>query len=120
VRERFRVLKQALLAWTEDRIRPAGIPLWKAFQDAAVAAVVKARHRFPAGNVLLISSGGPIGAIVAATLNAPAQAAIELNLRMRNTSVTELASSARRHSLVCFNALPHLDTHPDSTLSTYA
>jgi broad specificity phosphatase PhoE len=120
VRERFRVLKQALLAWTEDRIHSAGIPLWQTFQDAAVAAVVEARHRYPAGNVLLISSGGPIGAIVAATLGAPAQTAIELNLRMRNTSVTELASSARRHSLVCFNALPHLDTHPDSTLSTYA
>jgi broad specificity phosphatase PhoE len=119
VRERFRVLKQALLAWTEDRILPAGVPLWQTFQDAAVATVVEARHRFPAGNVLLISSGGPIAAVVAAALNAPAQTAIELNLRMRNSSVTEFTSSARRHSLICFNALPHLDMHPDSTLATY-
>jgi broad specificity phosphatase PhoE len=120
VRERFRLLRQALLAWTEDRIRPAGMPQWPAFQDAAVAAVVQARERFPEGNVLLISSGGPIAATVAAALNAPAQTAVELNLRMRNTSVTELASSARRHALVYFNALPHLDMHADSTLTTYA
>jgi len=120
VRERFRVLKQALLAWTGDRIRPAGMPLWQDFQDAAVATVVEARGRFPAGNVLLISSGGPIAAIVAAALNAPAQTAVELNLRMRNSSITEFTSSARRHSLICFNALPHLDTHLDSTLTTYA
>jgi broad specificity phosphatase PhoE len=119
-RERFRILKQALLAWTEDRIRSAGMPLWQAFQDAAVATLVEARERFPAGNVLVISSGGPIAAIVAATLKAPARTAVELNLRMRNSSITEFASSARRHSLIYFNALPHLDTHPDSTLTTYA
>jgi broad specificity phosphatase PhoE len=120
VRERFRVLKQALLAWTENRIRPAGVPLWQSFQDAAVATVVEARQRLPAGNVLLISSGGPISAIVAAALNAPAQTAVELNLRMRNSSITEFASSARRHSLISFNALPHLEMHPDSSLITYA
>jgi broad specificity phosphatase PhoE len=119
-RERFRLLRQALLAWTEDRIRSAEMPVWQAFQDAAVATLVEARDRFPVGNVLLISSGGPIAAIVAAALNAPARTAVELNLRMRNSSVTEFASSARRNSLIYFNALPHLDTHPDSTLITYA
>ncbi len=120
VRERFRLLRQALLAWTEDRIQPAGMPRWQAFQDAAVATLVEARQRFPSGNVLVISSGGPISATVAAALDAPARTAVELNLRMRNSSVTEFVSSARRHSLIYFNALPHLDAHPDSTLTTYA
>ena len=120
VRERFRILKQALLAWTEGRIQPAGMPRWQSFQDAAVATLVEARQRHPDGNVLMISSGGPIAAVVAAALDAPARTAVELNLRMRNSSVTEFACTARRHSLVCFNALPHLETHPDSTLATYA
>jgi broad specificity phosphatase PhoE len=119
VREHFRVLKEALLAWTEDRIRPVGMPVWRAFQDGAVAALIEARQHFPDGNVLVVSSGGPIAAIVAAVLNAPPQTAVELNLRMRNTSLTEFASSARRHQLISFNALPHLDTHADATLSTY-
>jgi broad specificity phosphatase PhoE len=119
VREHFRVLKEALLAWTEDRIRPVGMPVWRAFQDGAVSALVEARQGFPDGNVLMVSSGGPIAAIVAAVLNAPPQTAVELNLRMRNTSLTEFASSARRHQLISFNALPHLDTHADATLSTY-
>jgi broad specificity phosphatase PhoE len=119
VREHFRLLKEALLAWTEDRILPAGMPVWRAFQDAAVAALIEARQRFPDGNVLIVSSGGPIAAIVAAVLNAPPQTAVELNLRMRNTSLTEFASSARRHQLISFNALPHLDTHADATLTTY-
>jgi broad specificity phosphatase PhoE len=120
MREHFRRLREALLAWTEDRIQPAGMPAWRAFQDAAVAALVEARRRFAEGKVLVVSSGGPIAAIVAAALNAPAPTAIELNLRIRNSSVTEFTMSARRHQLLTFNELPHLDTQADPALTTYA
>ena len=120
VRDHFRVLRDALLAWAEDRTQPEGMPVWQAFQDGAVAALVEARGRFPDGNVLIVSSGGPIAAIVAAVLNAPPATAVELNLRIRNSSLTEFASTPRRHHLVSFNGLPHLDTNPDATLITYA
>jgi broad specificity phosphatase PhoE len=120
VREHFRVLREALLAWAEDRTQPEGMPAWQAFQDGAVAALVEARQRFPDGNVLIVSSGGPIAAMVAATLKAPPATAVELNLRIRNCSLTEFATTPRRHSLVSFNGLPHLDTQPDTTLITYA
>jgi broad specificity phosphatase PhoE len=120
VREHFRVLREALLAWVEDRTSPEGMPAWKAFQDGAVAALIAARQRFPDGHVLIVSSGGPIAAIVAGVLNAPPASAVELNLRIRNSSLTEFASTPRRHHLVSFNGLPHLDTNPDSTLTTYA
>ena len=82
--------------------------------------MVEARQRFPDGNVLIVSSGGPIAAIVAATLNAPPATAVELNMRIRNSALTEFATTPRRHSLVSFNGLPHLDTHPDPALTTYA
>jgi broad specificity phosphatase PhoE len=120
VREHFRVLREALLAWAEARTQPEGMPVWQAFQDSAVAAVVEARQRFPDGNVLIVSSGGPIAAIVAAALNAPPATAVELNLRIRNSSVTEFASTPRRHHLVSYNGVPHLDTNPDPALITYA
>jgi broad specificity phosphatase PhoE len=120
VREHFRVLREALLAWAEDRTQPEGMPVWQAFQDSAVAALVEARQRFPDGNVLIVSSGGPIAAVVAATLNAPPATAVELNLRIRNSSLSEFAATPRRHHLISFNGLPHLDTNPDLTLMTYA
>jgi broad specificity phosphatase PhoE len=120
VREHFRVLREALLAWAEDRTQPEGMPVWQAFQDSAVAALVEARRRFPDGDVLIVSSGGPIAAIVAASLNAPPATAVELNLRIRNSSLTEFAATPRRHHLISFNGLPHLDTNPDTTLMTYA
>jgi broad specificity phosphatase PhoE len=96
------------------------MPVWQAFQDSAVAAVAEARQRFPDGNVLIVSSGGPIAAIVAAALNAPPATAVDLNLRIRNSSLTEFASTPRRHHLVSYNSVPHLDTNPDPTLITYA
>jgi len=120
VREHFRLLKQALLAWVEDRVQPAGMPSFRTFQDGAVAAITEARSRFAGGSVLVVSSGGPIAAIVAAALRAPPQTAIELNLQIRNSSVTEFTMSSRRHQLVSFNALAHLDTRLDRDLVTYA
>jgi broad specificity phosphatase PhoE len=120
VREHFRVLREALLAWADDRTQPLGMPAFREFQEGAVAAVVQARTRYPEGNVLIVSSGGPIAAIVAAVLDAPPATAVELNLRIRNSSLTEFAASARRHHLVSFNGLPHLDTQPDAALITYA
>src|SRR6202161_1478621 len=119
VREHFRVLREALLAWAEDRTQPEGMPDWQAFQDAAVAALVEARQRFPDGNVLIVSSGGPIAAIVAAALKAPPATAVELNLRIRNSSLTEFAATPRRHSLISFNSFSALATHPGPKLETF-
>jgi broad specificity phosphatase PhoE len=112
-------LREALLAWAENRTQPLGMPVWQAFQEGAVAALTEARRRFPDGNVLIVSSGGPIAAIVAGALNAPPATAVELNLRIRNSALTEFAATPRRHHLVSFNGLPHLDTNSD-VLTTYA
>lgn len=120
MREHFRLLREALLAWTEGRIQPTGVPPWRDFQEGAIEALVEARQRYPEGNVLVVSSGGPIAAIVAAALQSPPQIAVELNLRIRNTAVTEFTMSARRHQLLCFNTVPHLEAQSDATLTTYA
>jgi broad specificity phosphatase PhoE len=119
VREHFRLLREALLAWAEDRTRPVDMMPFREFQDGAVGALIEARQRFADGHVLVVSSGGAIGAMVAQVLNAPAATAVELNLRIRNSSLTEFASTPRRHHLVSFNGLPHLDTG-DPSLLTYA
>jgi broad specificity phosphatase PhoE len=119
VRDRFRVLREALLAWAEGRTAPQDMPAWPAFQQGAVDALIQARQGFPDGNVLIVSSGGPIAAMVSGVLNAPPATAVELNLRIRNSSLTEFAATPRRHHLVSFNGLPHLDTAAAS-LTTYA
>jgi hypothetical protein len=53
-------------------------------------------------------------------LGTPADATIELNLRIRNTAVTEFAFNPKRHVLVSYNALPHLDARDHAGWVTYA
>ena len=62
--------------------------------------------------VLIVSSGGPISTAVGHVLGLSPERTIDLNMRIRNSSVTELQFGAKRHSLLTFNTLPHLD-HPD-------
>ncbi|MDE1950231.1 MAG: histidine phosphatase family protein [Burkholderiales bacterium] len=108
VRSHFRLLREGLLRWMAGQGRPDGMPAHADWLAGVVAALdhVRARH---AGHVILFSSGGPISAAVAQVLGAPAPAAVELNLRMRNSAVTEFAFTPSRHALVTFNHLPHLD-----------
>jgi hypothetical protein len=41
------------------------------------------------------------------------EATIELNLRIRNASITEFAFTPKRHMLVTYNTMPHLEELPD-------
>jgi broad specificity phosphatase PhoE len=120
VRDHFRRLREALLAWADGRIEPKGMMAFSRFQSQAVAALIEARTRFPDGRVLIVSSGGPIAAMIAAAMQAPPASAIDLNLRIRNSSLSEFVSTPRRHHLISFNTVPHLDTHPNVALTTYA
>jgi len=63
----------------------------------------------PAQRVLLVSSGGPIACAIGHVLATPPEATVELNMRLRNSSVTEFAFNAKRHMLQTYNTLPHLD-----------
>ena len=107
-RQHFRILREGLQAWMEGRVQPVGMPSYADFRAGIVGALDHVRQNY-AGDVLLVSSGGPIATAVAHILDAPAATSIELNLRIRNTAVSEFAFSPKRHQLVTYNTLPHLD-----------
>jgi broad specificity phosphatase PhoE len=106
-RQHFRILRDALLAWMAGAIKPASMPAYEDWAAGIQAAMDHVRSQY-SGNVLVVSSGGPIATAVARVLGAPAATSIELNLRIRNSALTELAFTPKRHSLVVFNHLPHL------------
>jgi broad specificity phosphatase PhoE len=117
-RHHFRLLRQGLQAWTAGEIVPPGMPSFEAFRAGIVAALdhVRANH---AGDVLLVSSGGPISTAVAHVLGAPQATMIELNLRLRNSALTEFAFTPKRHNLHAFNHLPHLADTATADWVTY-
>jgi len=110
-RQHFRLLREGLARWMAGEVQPMGMPSWAGFLEGVTSALdhVRTRHE---GNVLLVSSGGPIATAVAHVLQAPPATAIELNLRIRNSALTEFAFTPKRHMLVTYNTLPHLD-HPE-------
>ena len=109
-RAHFRLLREGLAAWMAGRSVPAGMPSWSDFVAGVGSALdhVRSQHQ---GAVLLVSSGGPIATAVGQVLGTPAETVIELNMRIRNSSLTEFAYTPKRHMLVSYNHLPHLD-HP--------
>jgi broad specificity phosphatase PhoE len=70
--------------------------------------------------VLMVTSGGPIATAVGHVLGTSPETTIELNLRIRNSSVTEFAFTPKRHMLVCYNAIPHLEDPQYADWITYS
>ena len=110
-RHHFRVLKDGLGRWMAGTAAPVGMPAYPDFVAGVVGALDHVRRQHE-GNVLIVSSGGPIATAVGQVLGTGSDTVIELNLRIRNTSITEFAFTPKRHMLVSYNAIPHLE-HPD-------
>jgi len=120
VKQHFRLLRQGLLAWMRGETAPVGMPAHTDF-DAGVADALSRVLAVGVGKqVLIVSSGGPISTAVGQVLACPPETVVELNLRIRNSAVTEFAFNPKRHHLVTFNTLPHLDTAPTRGLVTHA
>ncbi|HSU22136.1 MAG TPA: histidine phosphatase family protein [Variovorax sp.] len=116
----FRLLRDGLGRWMEGLAAPVGMPSHVDFLAGVTGALDHVRAHHHGSRVLVVSSGGPIGMAVAHVLGAGAAAAIELNLRIRNTAVTEFVFTPRRHALLTFNTLPHLDGPAHADWVTYA
>ena len=72
------------------------------------------------GQVMIVSSGGPIATAVGHVLGTSAETIIELNLRIRNSAVTEFQFNPKRHTLTSYNTLPHLDEPAYRDWATFA
>jgi broad specificity phosphatase PhoE len=123
-RHHFRLLKDGLTQWMNGVVSPVGMPSYMEFQQGVVNALDHVRKNYSgdkgddktngkSGNILIVSSGGPISTAVGHILGTTPETTIELNLRIRNCSITEFAFTPKRHMLVTYNTLPHLEALPD-------
>lgn len=119
-RHHFRLLRDGLSQWMAGVVSPRGMPSYSDFVGGITSALDHVRAQHHGKNVLIVSSGGPISTAVGHVLGTSAETTIELNLRMRNTSVTEFAFTPKRHMLVTYNNLPHLDEAQYKDWVTYA
>ena len=118
-RHHFRLLRDGLAQWMAGVVSPRGMPSYTDFVAGVTSALDHIRSSYE-GNVLLVSSGGPISTAVGHVLGTSPETTIELNLRIRNSSVTEFAFTPKRHMLLTYNTLPHLDAPEHAGWVTYA
>lgn len=114
----FRTLRETVFEWQADQIEgPA--ESWATFatrvEDARQAACASGAER-----VLAVSSGGVIGQLVAASLNAPDKMMMTLNLQIKNTSITKFVFTDKAFFLHEFNASPHMMQGEAVDLLTYS
>lgn len=115
-RKHFRLLRDGLTAWMAGSVQPQGMPKYPQFVQGITDVLDEVRSEFGAkkdARILICSSGGPISTAVGHILGTPAPTTIELNFRIRNSSVTEFDFNPKRHMLVTYNSLPHLEDQPD-------
>lgn len=115
----FRLLRRVLTAWRENRLEPV-TETWADFEKRVQQArstlqAMADQHR----QILAISSGGAISLFLGSVLELSAEKVFDLNLQMRNTSISHFYFNRDKMNLSSFNAVPHLD-HPErNQLITY-
>jgi broad specificity phosphatase PhoE len=120
-RRRFQFfLERAARAWVEAQIVAEDMLPWRGFHGRIIAAVEHMMRTEGRGKTLVVStSGGVIGTIVAHVLGLANHIGIELNWAVHNASITRLIYNADKMSLSMFNGLPHLDQDGRRQLITY-
>lgn len=115
----FRLLRDGLTQWMNGVLSPKGMPSYDSFVDGVTSALDHVRKQHT-GNVLLVSSGGPISTAIGHILGTAPEKTIELNLQIRNSAVTEFLFTPKRHLLLSFNSLAHMDDAQYADWITYS
>ena len=71
------------------------------------------------GRVLVVTSGGPISAMLREVLALDVETMVNTNLQAKNTGVTRYFTRGMNFSLNMFNAVPHLESSGHRHLITY-
>lgn len=114
----FRTLRETVFAWQRDEIENP-YETWAQFVTRVEAARAFAVDT-SAKRVLVVSSGGVIGQMTAASLHAPAAHMMNLNLQIKNAAMTRFMFSGSLFSLNEFNATPHYATPEGAKLMSYS
>lgn len=108
----------AVARWTGGEFDHQYARNWTVFRADVLAglALIAAKD---AATIWAFTSGGPIAVIVNALVGAPAADAFTLVWPLVNTSVSRVAVSARRSSLISYNGWPHLEGENAASMITY-
>lgn len=103
----FRLLKNALSAWSKNQLSDTLPETWEQFNNRVTKALdttLKEPHK----NIVVVSSGGTISLALGLIMNLAPETIIDLNLQTRNTGLSEVFFNASSRYVAGFNSVPHL------------
>jgi broad specificity phosphatase PhoE len=106
----YRLLKLAMYAWSEDLLPTETLEeSWLDFKNRVHGALDAVCHQNNDKPILIVSSGGAISMLMSLVLGLDARQVIELNMQVRNTSISHFHFNKSNIRLSSFNNIPHLD-----------
>jgi broad specificity phosphatase PhoE len=105
-----KLFETVIRKWVAGEVTASGVESWHDFclrVERGLMQVV--RETAPAGNALIFTSAGTIGAAVRRALHLSADDMLQITWMSRNASFTSFLASGERFTLSAFNAHPHLD-----------
>ncbi|MGP4843511.1 histidine phosphatase family protein [Marinobacter sp. 1Y8] len=101
---------EAVRRWVSDENAADYPESWSTFRERVLLALRQAAAEAKGGDILVVSSGGPIAVVMQALLGLTDDRALALNEVIANTSVTRVLFSGERMSLSVFNSYGHLES----------
>ncbi|MCS7024214.1 MAG: histidine phosphatase family protein [Bryobacteraceae bacterium] len=105
-----RMFEVLMNRWLGGGLAGEDFETWPKFAERVRQALREIQQSSGSGTrIAVFTSGGPIAVVVQTVLQAPENKALEINWRIRNSSLTEFLFTRERMSLDLFNATPHLE-----------
>ena len=111
----FQLMFEAVMErWVDGKMQEPGLEPWNVFRERVESTLAHMRATPGRGmRLVAFTSGGPIGVALQSCLGAPARTALDINWRIRNSSLASFLFQGARFSLDGFNETPHLASCPE-------
>lgn len=111
IKAHFRLFEKVFLMWAKGEIDDlyTGYHTFKEFRNTASEALEQIKSDTKKGeSVIVVTSGGLVGASVGDVLELPTKKMCEVSWEVFNASMTSYKLTKNNFRLVSFNAIPHL------------
>ena len=111
----FRIMRLALQKWQNNELK--GLKnCWYDFRHQILESL-RYMTKNTECNTLAVTSGGPISLILSEIFKSAPSTMIDLNLQIKNTSITKIVVTKKRVYLSEFNSTPHFANSNAKTIT---
>ncbi|MGQ9843087.1 MAG: histidine phosphatase family protein [Spirochaetota bacterium] len=115
-----RVFEKVMRYWVNSQVHYEGIEPFSEVKQRVKSLMTEIIHEQGRGkNIIVVSSGGIIAAIVQMVLGFDDETTMRLTWQIVNTSMTHLRYNQKELILASFNFFPHIELANDPLIKTY-